>query len=524
MPLKLSHPNYRAQQLLLGFGIFRLILSTVFCAIAFIPATADGLYPNVATDSLQLASSAYLILSILGMLLSVNDQQSKTSTTVLLSTDVMLLMMIMRYSGGVETGLGNLMLISVGIGGLLLPFQQSLLVAAIATSATVYTEMLPLPGADSDMLQAALLGVSYFVEALFLQYISHRVRSTEQLAKAQADTILDLRHLNELIVQRMRTGIIVITNEGSIRLMNDAAKGLLNISDKHPFWLMQPLLSRLEQWRNNPMNSIESFQADADHPLVSISFAKLQSVENSDLIVFLEDSGRMQQQAQQLKLASLGRLTASIAHEIRNPLGAISHAAQLMEETPNLSKADKRLLDIIHNHSNRVNNIIETILDLSRRRPGNIEELTLSNLIEQCLSERELQSEAMKDKIVVEEIISATAELDANQIKQVLHNLIDNGLRYSEQKTGSRTLKLTSGTLADTGQVFLDIEDDGPGVPEDQIKNLFEPFYTTENSGTGLGLYIAKELCETNRLILSYVENRNGGCFRIIFSHTILLP
>ena len=521
MSIKRNPTPFRAQQLIFGYGIFRLILSSGFCALAFIPDAASSIFPNVVPESMQLAAASYLVLCILGMLLSTNESLTRTPITVLLATDILLLMMIMRYCGGVDTGLGNLMLISVGVGGLLLPVQQSLLIAAIATSTTVYTEMLPLSLAERDLTQAAFLGAGFFIETIFLQYVSYRVQSTEQLARAQADTILDLRHLNELIVQRMRTGIIVCTNEGSVRLMNDAAKALLNITEKRPFWLSPEMIDRLKQWQQSPTTPVEAYQTDSEHPLVAINFANLHAATDSDIIVFLEDSGRMQQQAQQLKLASLGRLTASIAHEIRNPLGAISHAAQLLEEAPGLGTADKRLLDIIHNHSMRVNNIIETILQLSRRRPSRLEQIPLAELLTQCLAERELQSQANNDQIKINIVASIDIEIDTNQIKQVLHNLIDNGLRYSEQNIGTRRLKIVSDKLPDTGQFYLDIEDYGPGVPKEQIKNLFEPFYTTESSGTGLGLYIAKELCEANRLLLSYIDNRPGGCFRIIFSHTI---
>jgi two-component system sensor histidine kinase PilS (NtrC family) len=519
--MKLSHPSYRAQQLLFGYGIFRLILSTGLTVLAYFPEVAIDLLPAFHKESLQLATSAYLVLCVLGMLLTVNEQLSKTPVTVLLITDILLIMLIMRYSGGVESGFGNLMIITVGLGGLLLPFQQSLLVAAIASSSVVYTEMIPLNASDKALLQAALLGVGFFTETIFLQYVGHRVKTTEQLAQAQADTILDLRYLNELIVQRMRTGIIVITNEGAIRLLNDAARDLLNLQEERPFWLSKPIFERLEVWRENALTSIAPYQADPDHPQVSINFAKLQSTELSDIIIFLEDNGRMTQQAQQLKLASLGRLTASIAHEIRNPLGAISHAAQLLEEAPNLDKADARLLDIIHNHSERVNNIIETILELSRRKPGKVESISVKALIEQCLQERELQIRMQNDVISVDNLSTLNVELDVNQIKQVLHNLIENGLRYSEQNTQHRTLTIRSGFLSDTEQHYVDIEDQGKGVPDEQVRHLFEPFFTTENSGTGLGLYIAKELCEANRIQLSYVNDRLGGCFRIIFAHTI---
>ncbi len=135
-----------------------------------------------------------------------------------------------------------------------------------------------------------------------------------------------------------------------------------------------------------------------------------------------------------------------------------------------------------------------------------------------------MHTDLNNDQIDLRLTTNCFAELDINQIKQVIHNLIDNGLRYSEQQTGERKIILSSGQQNDTEQYFLDITDIGPGVPEDQIKNLFEPFYTTENSGTGLGLYIAKELCEANRLQLSYVQNESGGCFRIIFSHALSQP
>lgn len=524
MALTLTYPSYRAQQLLFVFGIFRLILATALTVFTFLPEASTELLPSANNESLRYASMAYLVLCVLGMLVTVNEQLSKTPITVLLTTDLLLLMLIIRYGGGVDTGFGNLMLISVGIGGLLLPLRQSLLVAAIATSTVVYTEMLPLAGTDNDLFQAAMLGVGFFAETIFLQYVGHRAKTTEQLARAQADTILDLRHLNELIVQRMRTGIIVITNEGAIRLLNDASRDLLNVREKRPFWLTKPLIERLETWRRNPHAIIETFQADADHPVISINFAKLQNTEYSDLIIFLEDTGRMHQQAQQLKLASLGRLTASIAHEIRNPLGAISHAAQLLEEAPEMNSADQRLLHIINNHSKRVNTIIETIMELSRRRSAQVQKISMLDLIEECMKERELQITPNNEHIELSLEANLQVELDVNQIKQVLHNLLDNGFRYSEQANGRRTLTITSGRLTDTKQTYLDIEDQGSGVPEDQIKNLFEPFYTTENSGTGLGLYIAKELCEANRLQLSYVDDRPGGCFRIVFSHAITQP
>lgn len=512
----------RAQQLLFAYGIFRLILATGLVVLAALPDTITDLFPATNVESVQLATIAYLILAILGMLLTVYEQLSKTPITVLLITDVLLLMLIMRYTGGVDSGISSLLLISVGIGALLLPLEQSLLLAAIATSSVVYTEMLPITkGSDRNLLQAALLGLGYFGETLLIQYISSRATTSERLAQAQADTILDLRHLNELIVQRMRTGIIVITNDGAIRLLNDAAKALLDIQEKRLFFLTKPIFELLKEWKDSAAGASYVFQASPNHPQVNINFARLQLSHDSDIIMFIEDTGKLKQQAQEMKLASLGRLTASIAHEIRNPLGAISHATQLLDESADLNVADKRLLEIVQNHSQRMNTIIETILTLSRRTSGAQEKVAIEVIIGQCLSEREIHTSRDQDNIMLALNEFFTVEVNVNQIKQVLHNLIDNGLRYSEKQSGHRTLIISSGQTEDTQQYFLDVLDEGAGVPKDQIKNLFEPFYTTENSGTGLGLYIAKELCEANRLRLQYLDNRTGGCFRILFSHSI---
>lgn len=495
------------------------MLASALSVLALMPDQVMPALPGLNPASFLYASLSYVIICIIGLVVTVRGQLSGTPTLVLLLTDLMMQSLILHYWGGVGTGFGNLMIVSVAIGSLLLPLQQSLLVAAVAASGAVYTEILA-TGTDGEqaLFQAALLGVAFFAITLLLQYLTSRVRSTEQLAKAQADTILDLRHLNELIVQRMRTGIIVSTWEGAIRLMNDAARDMLGMTEQRAFWLPYPIQQRLEAWQQNPGVRPEPLQMDSDHPEVQINFAPLQETPHCDLILFVEDTGRMQQQAQHLKLASLGRLTASIAHEIRNPLGAISHAAQLLDEAPGLEQGDRRLLSIINNHSQRINDIINTILRLSRREAFETQEWALNDFVDQCLSqyhsgaEHNYEIERHGDDNVL-------VRIDAKRMTQVLHNLIDNGLRYSELQTGSRFVRLEWGTLSDTEQPYLDVQDKGPGIPPEQAKNLFEPFYTTESSGTGLGLYIAKELSEANRARLFYIDRPEGACFRLVFAH-----
>lgn len=514
-----QYPSYRRQQILFFYGIYRLMLASALSVLALLPDQIMPALPGLNPESFLYATLAYVIICIIGLVVTVRGQLGGTQTLVLLLTDLMMQALILHFWGGVSTGFGNLMIVSVAIGSLLLPLKQSLLVAAVAASGAVYTEMLGRTGdTERALFQAALLGVAFFAITLLLQYLTSRVRSTEQLAKAQADTILDLRHLNELIVQRMRTGIIVTTWEGAIRLMNDAARDMLGMSEQRAFWLPHPLQTRLEKWQLERDVRPEPLQMDSDHPQVQVNFAPLQEGARCDLILFIEDTGRMQQQAQHLKLASLGRLTASIAHEIRNPLGAISHAAQLLEEATGLEEGDRRLLQIINNHSRRINDIINTILKLSRKEDFDTQEWNIKEFIQQCVTEYQ-QSRPTPDDIQMTGPGAVKIRIDANRMRQVLKNLIDNGLRYSELQTGSRFLALKWGTLPDTEQPYLDVQDKGPGIPAEQAKHLFEPFFTTEASGTGLGLYIAKELSEANRARLFYIDRPEGACFRIVFAH-----
>jgi two-component system sensor histidine kinase PilS (NtrC family) len=238
------------------------------------------------------------------------------------------------------------------------------------------------------------------------------------------------------------------------------------------------------------------------------------------VIVFLEDTVEIQQRAQQLKLAALGRLSASIAHEIRNPLGAISHAGQLLSESRNLDKGDTRLTDIINMQSRRMNGVIENVLELSRRKPPSPIRLNLKNWLTEFVTEfRQSMPDAVDIRINVQ---PATTEVrvDPGQLGQALTNLAVNGLRYSKEKTGRATLAIDGGIDQSTDRPYLNVVDDGPGVPDDRVDNLFEPFFTTERTGTGLGLYITREMCEANQARVTYSRDQRGGsCFRITFAH-----
>ena len=442
--------------------------------------------------------------------------------------DIAVLIALSHLSGGTAGGIGLLLLVCVAASGLILSGQVALLVPASATLALLGDTLYLLASNSSptqSLLTAGTQGILLFATSLAFQVLSQRLRTSQQLAIDRAADVNKLQHLNQLIVQRMRTGIVVTESDGRIKMMNEAAVELLHADDvrdqldagKQPT-LRSELLQRLKDWKIAPSAIAKAFRISATGPELIARFTALDNQQGSDTLIFLEDSAQLAQRAQQLKLAALGRLTASIAHEIRNPLGAISHAGQLLRESPHLDNSDSRLLDIVLNHSQRINSIIENILQLSRRTPPNPRRLNLGDWLydfveqyQQCLDD--------KAEITIREIKTAFVTVDSDQLSQVVTNLLDNALRYSKQTTGQASAELIVSVNANQ-LPQLDIIDDGLGIdPLDQEK-VFEPFFTTESKGNGLGLYIARELCEINQARLHYLRTPGDkSCFRISFSH-----
>ena len=246
---------------------------------------------------------------------------------------------------------------------------------------------------------------------------------------------------------------------------------------------------------------------------IQIRFMLLPTQQEIFHMIILEDIALYNQRLQQSKLASLGQLTASIAHEIRNPLGAISHAGQLLSENPELSKEDKRLTEIIQKHSLRVNQIIEDILQLSRRSASIRKKIDLALWLDDYLNnfilENGLEPSTFNTTIEHSPLIIL---VDPAHLKQILDNLCNNALKYGHPERSPIILSLSR-----QGQnPCLEVIDAGPGISPAHQSHLFEPFFTTSADGTGLGLYISRELAELNQAKLSYRFSETGrSCFTL---------
>jgi two-component system sensor histidine kinase PilS (NtrC family) len=514
------------------YNHYRLVISLMLVGLLFVdPFTTDSKFRWL--DYYQAGAVSYLAINaFVGLVLLAGLQPRQRHITLSILIDILVMHGLLLASTGITNGLANLVIVSVAAGNILNPSRMGTFYAALAAICSLGISgwaVLVINESADDIVRAGSLGILYFAAAFILQGISKRMMRSEALATSRARSIAELEQINQQIIQRMRTGILVLDRFGQVRLANAAAEELLfgsvnsQGSAEHQNRLLpKPLRKGLEAWLKNPNMRIEPFQASPTSPLLQANFTQLDQERGDQILVFIEDMSKVTQQAQQMKLASLGRLTAGIAHEIRNPLGAISHAAQLMEESPNLDKGDKQMLDIIRRHSKRVNGIIENVLDLSRRRAANSEQVDVRDWLSEFTQDFQ-QTRDDGSKAIIELLADDAvppARFDKSQIEQVMVNLCDNGLRYSKQQTGQNRIQLVVGATADGERAYVDVRDFGPGIAREHRHSVFEPFFTTDKSGTGLGLYLARELCEANQAHLSLVENEQPGCrFRITFAH-----
>lgn len=544
----LNYPHsYNPYDLLRIYTYYRTLLGSVLLLMFHIEF-APKVLGNDNPDLFLYASAAYTAINFITLAvmwrLKFSPSQRKLFGSLLV--DVIAIGLLMHASGGAVSGLGYLLLVAIAAGGIMLRERISFFLAAITTIVVIGEgtfRFLILVQDNKSLFASGTLSALAFLTALLFQYLTKKIRISYAEAEAQAAQAAHLQKLAQLIVERMRTGILVLNKNLEIELCNQAALKLLgstNVTTENLRLDRFPELYKKHQsWQRNSSDHTPYLKIDGDTITeAKASFAHLEPGTSADVLIFLEDVRSLNQQAQQLKLASLGRLTASIAHEIRNPLGAISHASQLLGESDTLPASDHRLLDIINNHSKRVNQIIENILQLSRRRGAKPTQINLQQWVSTFVTDyKASKSNGYQLNIQIREknigdshgdfdyddtsiISNLGAKFDTSQLQQVLTNLFDNGIRYGIAHTGRSDLRIEIGLDINQQQPYIRVIDYGAGISEENSKHLFEPFFTTENTGSGLGLYICKELCEANQAIISYKRTEKGeSCFHLQLAH-----
>lgn len=537
--MSLSHTpelqSYNPYHLLRIYTIYRTLLGCLLLlmfSMNLAPEALGAAYPRLFFYTTAIYTGINVMTLAISWRRGFELSQRKLFGSLFI--DVIAISLMIGASGSGGTSLGYLLLIVSAAGGILLRERISVLLAAVATLAMLAEGSLRYLLIHPDslyLMSSAGLGALAFITAIVFQHLSKKIDISYAQAQAQAAQAAHLQQLAQQIVERMRTGIMLLDKQHHIAMWNQAAAHLLNMSATAtaPLSLasLPALQTHFQQWLSQDENYSPLMEIDVRPTnILKVNFAYLNDDTPTDVLIFIEDVRSLNQQAQQLKLASLGRLTASIAHEVRNPLGAISHASQLLAESESLSTSDNRLLDIIQNHSKRVNQIIENILQFSRRKASQPEKLRLETFINDFCNDYR-SSRADEHTFSINIVSHPTprnkpvdARFDRSQLQQVLTNLFDNGLRHGRNDQGHASLRVEMGIDVSNQQPYIRIIDSGPGIPSQQIPHLFEPFFTTENTGSGLGLYICKELCEANQAIIFYRRTELGeSCFTLQLAH-----
>ncbi|MHB1515920.1 MAG: sensor histidine kinase [Acidiferrobacteraceae bacterium] len=512
-------------RLLAYFNVYRLLLALAAAAVAL---TGFRVAPFGTRDpSLFLVCGLlYVLVSLAGMISArkyLRDFESMASA--LAFVDIILLTLLMHASGGLASGLGLLLVVAVAGGGFMLPPRMSVLLAALATISVLIENSWGFLVHEAlraeSYPQVGMFGVALFATSAISYFLSDRLRATEALAERRGVDIQNLGQINDLIVQRMQSGVVVVGPSGDVRTANHAAVTFLDLKEPGPDLQLSAavpeLAAEINTWLKRPeIYKRKLLRTPSGYALLP-RFMPVGTAADSGVVVFLEDTAILRQQAQQMKLAALARLTASIAHEIRNPLGAIANATQLLGESLTEGGENGRLLRIIEDQSRRMNIIVENVLELGHRdhvHPSRTDlKIWLGHFADHYCEAVGLPRAALK--VVTESEIAVC--VDPDQLDQVVTNLCQNAYRHSPPFSGKALVTISAGRMSG-GSVYLDVVDSGTGIPPEVADNIFDPFFTTTPRGTGLGLYIAKELCEGNGARLEYEPAKPRGCrFLIAF-------
>jgi two-component system sensor histidine kinase PilS (NtrC family) len=453
----------------------------------------------------------------------------RATTFVHAAVDALAISLLIFSSGGVASGLGILFVVPVGAMALLADSRDAFLLAALAALALLVQQIfchITRIAPPSDYTGTGILGGIIFLIALLAWPIANRLRDTEATVRRQEVDLANMAQLSQYIVQHLRESIVVVDHENRIRLINESAAVLLGDGRAFPGALLgeasPQLLYLLETWRARtatPAAPSHTFVAADGGHVIQPHFASLGGAEPSPVIVFLEDTELLAAKIQQSKLAGLGRLSASIAHEIRNPVGAMSHAAQLLAESPSLSPEDRRLTEIVRANGDRVRQIIENVMSMARRENSRPERIVLATWLAGFRDEFCATMQIEPARLTISSLLGdVEVQVDPSQLRQIVWNLCENAVKYGTNDPASDVIELRVGRLASTARPFLEVADRGPGISVHDRERIFEPFFTGSERGTGLGLFLSRELAQTNGATLLYEPRTSGGSlFRIVF-------
>ena len=505
-------------------NIFRFVLSLVFI-ISYLYLGKDSIWQGEHTLLTFKLSIAYFIFSLFILLISpLKSEVYRLSLPLQIIADIVFIILFMFSAGGINSGLGLLLVIIIVIASLASNGRLSLFYAAVASIGLLLEQSYRILLDDlsaTSYTQSAMLSLSCFATAWLAYSLAKRMQHSEELASARGIDIENLSQVNGLITQEMQDGVIVVDESLNIRHSNLQATALLSLTPNSEanFTLTNQspeIAAMFNDWVNGADENNDSNISIGNREL-KLRFMPINQGQYSDLldrrfgaVIFIQDMSQIQTAAQQAKLAALGRLTANIAHEIRNPLSAISHANQLLQEDESNSKSTERLLEIVSDNIGRIDQIIKDVLELNRRDRTQQEKFELSEFLNSFHAQFCAIEKVPVEHFRLDNLSRKNISFDKRHLTQILWNLCKNGWEHSQKQAGS--LKISCSEIS-KATLNIQIIDDGSGVAEQDQSRLFEPFFTTKNTGNGLGLYISRELAEANSARLQYQALPIGSAF-----------
>ena len=503
-------------------NLYRMLLA-VFLSTASLTSVSVGSLGSRNPELFIYTSFSYAFLSLLFAFLIHYDWPGYIIQCRLqILVDIIITILLYNASSGRGSGIEILFFITVSASGILLGGRAALITASTATILLIlehFYEILTNQQPPGGLTSLGFIGSGLFITAFIIYYLTLLLRKTEIEVAEKNITLQKMGHINQLIVEQLESGIIVVDQFSQVILFNNSARELLTAPDNLNIPLpLDSLLNKISL--NDIYFSKISHEKESKIELPSgktiIAHYKPlgDKAENGYLILF-DDYSQIEKEKRNEKFIAMGRLSASIAHEIRNPLGAICHAGQLLAESPGIYKEDVRLVEIIEGQSRRIDQIIKTVLGLGQENEQNLQKISVYDWLNRVINDFTRENRLTEDSILLsgDHIISAYG--DPTQLRQVIQNLLTNSLRYADTSKSPIVMIDISENTSGEG-CTIGLSDNGPGIDRSIQDKVFEPFFTTSSTGNGLGLFIARKICLSNGASLEYIHKESGNGYFVL--------
>jgi two-component system sensor histidine kinase PilS (NtrC family) len=501
-------------------NIYRFVIALLLSVSHFsslLDFNASAGYPLLA-NLVLVAYPAFAAISLFGTNREGLDYFRLASWS--LTADIMFLSLLVVAYGGVGNGIGILLVFTSAAAAVLLPMRYALLLASIASLTMIGTAIVNVyfrSAQPESLVQAGLFGITAMISVVIGNQVAYWARDYRLIAEKRRLTLTELEQVNELIIRRMRTGVIAVDEDNMIQVMNESAwfqLGSPSVRQRSLKSLSPRLAHSVAEWKKDPAADPKPLILEPSQAQVLPSFVAMPGETELGALIFLNDNNVVARRAVELSVNDLAKLSGSIAHEIRNPLAALNHASQLLEESPQIRLSEMRLIHIIQNHAKRMNGIVENILQLSRREQSHPELVALHSFLPEFANEFETsQVNRALDFQAAIDPDETYVLYDKSQLSQCLWKLLDNAVDHASRDNSIPQVRLALSKDEESGYCVITVADNGPGISEKALSKIFEPFYTTRKEGSGLGLYIAKQLCEANQAELTVDSEPGEGAF-----------